>query len=357
MKALPIYLSLLLVLFAGCKRDPIAPAGSMPPPAVVKGVYVLNEGNFGDPAGARLSLYDVDRDTVFRDVFEATNNGMHLGSTGDDIKLFDGRAYILMSGSENIEVISLANHALQQSANYPGATPHDLLIDSLRNKAYVTQLFSSSILVLELSTLGSIGTVQVGPNPQGMVLSGDQLFVCNSGFGSNRTISVVDATVDTVKKTLILGEGPTAAAVAVDGKIWVACTGNAFGTPVTLGKVYVIDPATTTVQDSLVFTENLWGAISIGSDGFAYVVGITGGSFYGGPIHRIEMATKAVTMNFISGTFYAMAMDEVSGDLYLADAKNFASDGEVHIFTKNGILKKTFTVQKGPGAIAFDNQP
>jgi DNA-binding beta-propeller fold protein YncE len=345
MKSLSICFSSLLFLLIGCKRDPTAPADSSPLQAVVNGVYVLNEGDFSDPTGARLSLYDIDRGIVFRDVFESANGGRHLGNLGDDIKLFDGKAYLVMSGSENIDVISLADHVLLQSATYPGASPHDLLIDSLRDKAYVTQLFSSSILVLELSTLGSMGTVQVGPNPQGMILNGDQLLVCNSGFGSNRTISVIDATVDTVKKTLIAGDGPTEAVVAEDGKIWVACSGDAFGSPATFGTVYVIDPSVRTVEDSLVFTENLWGAISIGSDGFAYVVGVTGGSFYGGPIHRIEMATKAVTMNFIPGTFYAMAMDEVSGDLYLADAKNFASDGEVHIFTKNGILNKKLCVR------------
>ena len=357
MKSLSICFSSLLFLLVGCKRDPTAPADSSPLPAVVNGVYVLNEGDFSDAAGARLSLYDIDRDIVLRDVFESANGGRHLGNLGDDVKLYDGKAYLVMSGSENIDVISLANHVLLQSATYPGVSPHDLLIDSLREKAYVTQLFSTSILVLDLPTLGSMGTVQVGPNPQGMVLSGDQLFVCNSGFGSNRTISVIDATLDTVKKTLIVGDGPTGVVVAEDGKIWVVCSGDAFGSPATFGSVYIIDPSAMTVEDSLVFTENLWGAISIGSSGFAYILGVTSGSFYGGPIHRIEMATRTVTMNFIPGTFYAMTINEVSGDLYLADAKIFASDGEVHIFTKDGILKKTFTVQKGPGAMVFYTQP
>jgi DNA-binding beta-propeller fold protein YncE len=282
---------------------------------------------------------------VYRDVYEAANSGAHLGSTGDDIKLYHGRAYMLMSHSENLVVISLENHLFLQSKTFSGSTPHDILIDSVRNRAYVSRLFKSSIYVVELTTLNVIDSVAVGENPQGMIVSNGDLYVCNSGFGEDRTVTVVDLNVDTVRTVIRVGDGPTNAAVAPDGKIWVACTGISYPPPTTPGKVFVINPSSRAVVDSIVFTENLGGAISIGS-AYAFVIGQSG-------LHRINLATKSVTLGFISGSFYALGVDGPSGDIYLTDARTFDVDGELQIYSSNGILKKRHFVQMLPGAIAF----
>ncbi|MBI1806259.1 MAG: hypothetical protein HYR76_04305 [Ignavibacteria bacterium] len=351
MKYVVFVLIVAALLVGGCKNDPIVPLNP-PAPVVAKAIYVLNEGNFGQ-VEARLSVYDVTRDTVYRDVFEGANHGQHLGSTGDDMKLLNGKAYILMSGSENLDVISLTNHTLLQSANLPGNAPHDLLLDSARNRAYVTRLYKSSLYVLNLSTLAVLDSIAVGSNPQGMVMNGNDLLVCNSGYGSDSTVSVIDATTNMLKTTVRVGQGPTSLAVASNGKIWIACTGNAFGTPATNGSIFILKSDTYAVEDSIVFTENLWGSIAMGSDGSAYVIGVSPGSFFGGPMHKINTSTKTVTMSYISGNYYSMGIDGASGDIYLADAKNFSADGIVNIFSKDGTAKKTFAAQKGPGVIAF----
>jgi len=344
---------LLLFILTSCRKDPAGPDQSLPAPPVLKAIYVLNEGNYGDPAGARLSLHDVDGDTTYYDVIEGANNGTHLGSTGDDLKLYNGRAYILMSGSENIVVVSLVDHVIQQSATYPGSTPHDILIDSVRSRIYMTRLYANSILILDLASLSVLDSVTVGANPQGMALSGNSLFVCNSGYGGDRTVTVIAVPADTIRATLTLDDGPTGIAAAPDGKLWVACTGNAFASPPTTGKVFVLNPSTLAVENSITFTENLWGSIVIGDDGYAYIVGVTSGSFYGGPIHRIFLSTRAVRINFVQGTFFALAVDPLSDEIYAADANEFMANGEMNVFSNDGALMQFFTVQRGPGAIAF----
>ena len=67
----------------------------------------------------------------------------------------------------------------------------------------------------------------------------------------------------------------------------------------------------------------------------------------------MNFATKAVTLQHVGGTYYALAVDAPSGDLFLADAKNFSSDGIIRIMSGAGVPKRSFTVQKGPGVIAF----
>lgn len=204
----------------------------------------------------------------------------------------------------------------------------------------------SSIFVVNLTTLSVMDSVSVGSNPQGMLILNGELYVCNSGYGASRTVSVIDLDSDTVKATINVGEGPTFAAVAPDGRIWIACTGISFPPPTTNGSVFVIDPSTRSVVDSILFSENLNGTISMGRNGYAYVVG-------GAGLHRIHLSSKSVTSNFIAGTFYALAVEELSGDIYVTDAKTFNVDGDLNIFSDSGVQKKTRLVQKIPGAIAF----
>lgn len=354
MRAVSFCLVVFGILLSGCKSDPSS-SSPVAPPALVKAVYVLNEGDFSDPTGARLSLYDVDGDTVYTDVIEAANGGQHLGNTGDDMALYNGKAYIIMSGSENLVVVSLNDHGVLQSSSFPGDSPNDILIDSLRNKIYVTRLYKSSLLVLDLATLIIIDSIAVGNNPQGLLLNGNNLFVCNTGYGSSKTVSVIDVRGDTIKTTLTLADGPTQAAISSEGKLWIACTGNAFGSPSTAGKVFIVNPLSLVVEDSIAFAENLWGGnLAMGINGYAYVIAVNPASFYGGPVYRISTATKVVTTNFIAtDTYYAISIDPVSGDLYLADAKNFSSNGVVTIFNKDGQSQRSFAAQKGPAAMAF----
>lgn len=348
MKHYVLPLAMVLIL-GGCKNDPsIPPDGLIVPPAV-KAVYVLNEGDFNDPTGARLTVYDPERDTVYRNVYEAANGGSSLGSLGDDMKFYNGRAYIVMSGSRNLIVMNLATHRKELEVTFPGSAVHDLLIDSVRSRLYVTRLFSRSVYVLNLSSLALIDSISVGDNPQGMAVSGNRVFICNSGYGSDSTVTVVDATTLRVVATITLSPGPSGAAVAADGNVWVACSGSA----TTGGKVFILDPSTLTKLDSVSFSENLWGSITISSDGYAYLLGVTTGSYFGGPVHRIAVASKAVSLNFISGTYYGLGYDDVSREVYVSDVQQFSGDGIVKIYTNAGALRKTFSAQIGPAVFGF----
>lgn len=344
-----------LLVGGACRDNPASPpeTGSILP-VIGNAVYVLNEGNYSDPTGARLSVYDVDRDTVYKDVFELANNGQHLGSTGDDLKLYRGKAYILMSHSENIDVISLQTHQLLRSATFPGSIPREMLIDSVRNKLYVSRTNSGAVYVLDPSTLGIMNSITVGNNPLGMAMSGNHLFVCNSGYGLDRTVSVIDVNADTVTATLQLSDGPSSAAVSPDGRVWVACSGNQFGTPPTNGKIFIIDSTSLALEDSIVFPESIWGTIAMGANGYAYTTAAAG--FYGGPLDRISLTSLGVEHNFIPDTAYAMAVDGETGDVYVANASDFNGDGVIRVYSSSGVLRKEFVAERGPGAIAFKHQ-
>ncbi len=65
------------------------------------------------------------------------------------------------------------------------------------------------------------------------------------------------------------------------------------------------------------------------------------------------MSTHELTLNYIPGTYYAIASEPGTGSLYLADAKSFAGAGEITVMTPMGTVKKRFAAQRGPGKFAF----
>jgi hypothetical protein len=342
-----------LVFLMGCKSDPTGPDAGDVPLAGAGKVFILNEGLYGDAAGARLTVYDLKKDTVYRDVVEAANSGQHLGSLGDDIRLYGEKAYIAMSGSDNIVALSLTDFTIVQSIVVPGATPHDLLVDPIHGKLFVTMLYKAKVLVLDLATLTVRDSIIVGQNPTAMYVSGDHLFICNSGYGNDKTLTVAKASTNMIEKTITLSDGPAGIDPSPDGTLWVTCSGNAFGSPPTYGKVYAINPQTLSVVDSISFAQNLWGPIQISNDGYAYVLG-DAGAFTGGNVHRVNLATKSVTLNFINKGYYSLTLDRTNDELYLGDAKNFSADGTIEVYSSSGSLTKSFQVQKGPGAIVVN---
>jgi DNA-binding beta-propeller fold protein YncE len=208
-------------------------------------------------------------------------------------------------------------------------------------------------LALDLTTLAVLDSIAVGANPQEMVLAGDDLYVCNSGYGADNTVSVLSLTPLQTRATVRVGFGPTGIVRADDGTLWVACTGNAYSVPPAPGSIFAINPSTRSVKDSLVLTGQLWGSIAAGDDGLAYILGVTAGSYYGGPVHRLNLGSKALTQDVIPGTFYGIGIDRASGEVYLADAKNFTSQGEVRSYTPALTLKRTVTVERGPAVFGF----
>lgn len=354
MKKMMLPLALVPLLFlTSCTKDPSGPDDGGTAPSAARGVYILHEGNFGDAAGARLALYDLVRDSVSLDVVEGANSGQHLGSTGDDMFLFRDRLYILMSGSENLVVVSTADHRILQTAYFPGRVPHAMVLDSVRGRLYITELYRNSVIAVDLVSLAVVDSAAVGANPQELLLAGTDLYVCNSGYGADRTVSVLTLAPFAVAKTLTVGSGPTGITRTPDGALMVACTGNAFAVPPVPGGLYRIDPAARAVTDSVVLTTPLWGTLTAGTNGDVLFLGTTTGSYYGGPVHRYHLASRTVTQSVIAGTFYALAVDGVSGDVYVADAKGFVSAGEVAVYSSAFNAKKSLTVQRGPAVIAF----
>jgi hypothetical protein len=339
-------LALLLAPIAGCITDPTAVSPEIPVPSA-KGVYIVNEGNFGR-GNASLSYYDLESFRVYNDVFRAVN-GKDLGDVAAGMTLRGNEGYVIVNNSQKIEVIDLRSNlnvaTIQTGA---GSSPRRMAFagDSL---ALVTDLYGNAVLKVNLASRAVTGAIPVGANPEGIAVAAGKAYVANSGFGFGNSLTVIGLATMSVLRTVTVADNPNGVQVTPGGMVYVVCAGSYgdFGDPAddTPAKIMVIDPAADTVTDSLFIGGHAMD-IAIGLDGIGYVAS-------GIEVLRVDTRANTVTGTFKPGTFYSVGVEAASGDVYLTDPKTYVQPGTVYVYAPNGQLRNQFDTGLIPGSFAF----
>jgi len=347
-KLCPIFLFSLLLI--GCKKDsPVAPIQELP--TSTKGVYILNEGGF-TKSNSSLSFYVPDSNKVYSDVFFAANNRL-LGDVGNDIVIYGGKGYIVVNNSNKIEIISLDNNKSLGTMAVAGNSPCKLAIVS-DSKGYLTNLYKGTVTSFNPTTYSVIkNDIKVGSNPQGIAVANGKVYVCNSGYGSDSTVSVIDPGVDSVVATIKVEKQPTDIAVDSDGELIVTCYGYIdFSDPTkdTPGNITVINPKTNSITVTIPFPLATYGhpsELAISNKGY----GLT---FVKNGVVKFDTKTNSIiSSDFIPKVAYSIAIDDLSDKIYIGDAKDFVQNGSVLVYDKNGIKTDSVTAGIIPGTIVF----
>ncbi|MFA6541459.1 MAG: DUF5074 domain-containing protein, partial [Bacteroidota bacterium] len=218
-----VTLALTSAFIAGCKKNDIPVDSSNPVPALTKGVYVLNEGNYGR-SNASLTFYSPDSNVAFQDVFGSVNK-RPLGDTGNDIVLYGTKGFIVVNHSHKIEVFSTEDNTSLGTIQLPNKSPRYIAVVNAA-KAYVTNWGDNSVSIFNPTTLAvEKDSIAVGSAPEGITVVNGKVYVCNSGKGSDSTVTVIDAVTDAVVKQIFVGKGPETIGVDADGDIFVQCSG------------------------------------------------------------------------------------------------------------------------------------
>jgi YVTN family beta-propeller protein len=271
-----------------------------------------------------------------------------LGDTGNDIVIYGGKLYIVMNISSYIEVAdALTANEITKIEMKNGSTPRQpRYAVGYKNKLLVSS-YDGTVAVIDTTTLTVDKFITVGSNPEQLVVSGDKLFVANSG-GLNypdvdSTVSVVDLNSFTEKKKIVVGLDPVKMAADATGNVFVVASG-VFGEAGP--KLVQIDATAESVKKSI--------------DSNVYILKVSGNKLYatggyGTPEKLVVFNTNDLSIadgHFIKdGTSitstYGLNIDDETGDVYITDAKDYTSPGEVFCFDKNGTKKFSFSTTPG----------
>jgi len=341
-----LVVALMALVACGCVQDPASVQPVVPTPSA-KGVYILNEGYFGQGNSA-LSYYDLQSFAVYPDAFKAVN-GRSLGDVGNQVVLRGGRGYVVVNNSNRIEIFDAQTIVgLGTIALGSGTSPRQLAFvsDSI---GLVTNLYDNSVFVLNLYRGSIEKRIPVGDNPEGIAIAGGKAVVANSGFGSGNTVTVIALDVLQAVRTLRVGENPQGVVALPDGEVCVVCGGSYgdFANPAddTPARLYFVDPLREWVTDSLLIGGHA-STIALGPGGIAYVPATDA-------VRTVDVTRRRTIGDFVAGSYYGVAVEELTGDVYLTDVQNYAGPGKVVVFSPAGEVRTTIQVGLIPGSMAF----
>lgn len=316
------------------------------------GILVSHEGNFG-MGNASISFVSYDFATVENNIFNNVN-GNALGDTAQSIAFYDNLAYVVLNGSNKIEIVN--RYTFESVTTIDSGLSNPRHIAFANGKGYVTNWGDGSsatddyLAIIDLSTNTlSAQTISVEEGPEEIVANDDMVYVAHQGgWSQNDIVSVIDTGSDTVTTTINVGDVPNTLQFDDLGDLWVLCGGNPSWTgnetAGKLSKINTSDNSVTSIDFGATEHPNF---LSI-SDGMMYYY--LGGSVY-------KMATSDSTLpstSEITGlNLYNMTVKD--NMLYGVDAGDFVSNGT---FSSYGLSSNTMTnttnVSIIPGGIYFN---
>ena len=225
--------------------------------------------------------------------------------------------------------------------------PRDIVF--YKNNAYITS-YDGTVGVMDTTALTISNYVTVGRSPEQLAVANGKLYVANSGGldypDYDKTVSVIDLVSFAVTKTLTVTVNPQYVVADSYGNVYVLSGGDYNTIKPSLA---IIDAGTDAVKSQADFDA---GYMSIQGDNIYFITAE-------GKIEIYNAKSQAVTnAAFVSDgtaitTPYSVTADGTTGEVFVTDAKDFSSNGEVFAFDKTGKKEYSFTVGISPGKIAL----
>lgn len=213
-------------LFTSCKEEDITENKKR---STDYNVWIINEGQW-QYNNASLTAFNSLSQEIAGDFFSEIN-GRGLGDVANDIIVYGGKAYIVVNLSSTLEIVRTSDgKSLQQLSFFDGETARQPRRICAGNGKVFVCCYDGSVHRIDTTSLQVEAMGKAGSNPDGICLSGNKLYVSNSG-GMNHpvydsTLSVMDAQSLKVIKNIKVRCNPSRALSDAYGHIWVMSSGN-----------------------------------------------------------------------------------------------------------------------------------
>jgi len=340
-----IIISIIFAFIVSCNRedipDTIANSGK-------HGVYILNEGNFSW-SNASLSFFDTDSNKIYNHIFENANNSP-LGDVAQSMVIRDSLAFVVLNNSGKIYVINRNDNLFYGKITGLNSPQYMQFVND--EKAYVSDLYQTSITIINPKQLNITGTIPISHTSEKMLMIEDKLFVLSWSF--DRKLLVIDTSTDLLIDSLETGLQPNSMVVDKNNKLWILCDGGFAGIQggQEYAKLQQINPASMVIEKEFVFSQisDSPRELIINSDGdrLFYI----NGGIYSMSVSNAELPSIAL-IAAKSHNFYSLGINPETSIIYAGDAVNYIQQGILFRYTETGSMIDSFNVGVIPGFIQF----
>lgn len=348
----PVYLLTFVIIssiFTACKKDP-PPVhdnntnNNTPLPPVLSGVFILNEGNY-TWGNASVSFYNISTGEFEEDLFNKVNN-RPLGDVAHSMTVFKGKGYVVVNNSGKIEIVDPADFKSIGVINNLTSPRYFLGINN--QKAYVTDLFSNAISVIDLNTNTKINVIPCPGWTEELLLIDGKVFVTNI---QKNYVYVVNTINDAIEDSINVGLGSNSMVTDKNGKLWVLSGGDS--NQQIPGSLHRINPGNNEVELSLTFpADHFPGELCISSTKETLY-------FLNKGVYKMPVTDSSLPLSaFIPENnylFWSLSIDPSRGTIYVADAVDYVQKGWIFRYNPEDAAKiDSFRAGITPGYFLFN---
>ncbi|WP_343328808.1 YncE family protein [Polaribacter staleyi] len=337
------------------------------PSSKIEGFYLLNEGNMSMNKAA-LDYMDFETGIYEKEVFRTANPEEvgGLGDVGNDMGIYGSKLYIVVNASNKVEVLDVKTRKKIKQINVDNCR----YIKFYKGKAYLSTYLgvigdpnaaNGKIMEIDTTSLSVTRSVNVGRQPEELVVYNDKIYVANSGGYSppdyESTVSVVDIASFEETKRIEVGINLHRMQIDSEGDLYVSSRGDYYETP---SKLFVVDTNIDEVKKSFdIAVGNMTifkDIIYIYSTEFSYITGENTISY-----NRLDAKTETILEDtFISDEGqdlikipYGIKINPETKDVLITDAKDYVTPGQLYCFSSEGDLKWSLETGDIPNKIVF----
>jgi DNA-binding beta-propeller fold protein YncE len=264
------------------------------------------------------------------------------------MQVYGSKVYVAVSTSSLIDVINAETATsikqIPLFANGIASQPRQIACHN--GKVYVC-CFDGSVVKIDTVSLQIEATATAGRNPDGICIANNKLYVSNSGGldfpNYDSTVSVFDLNTFSETKKITVKINPATIKADKYGNIYVVSKGNYEDISPCLQQIN-----TATDQVEHLFEIEVAGFDIYNNSMYFYTYDYsTRKALY----QIFDLSSKTITnTNFITEnslpkTPYGIDVNPYNGDIYITDALDYTSVGDVYCFSKEG--KKKFQFEAG----------
>ncbi len=234
-------------------------------------------------------------------------------------------------------------------------------VEFYKNYALVSS-YNGTVSVIDTALLTITKTINVGRSPEQMTVVNGKLFVANSGGLDypefDKTVSVVDLNTLTETKKIAVIVNPISVTSDRYNNVYVLSAGNYGGDathPAVAAGITIINGTTDEVRSKSNVNLGYNVPIMAYGDFVHYPTADNKIAMYNARTQTLDRA-NFITDGTVITSPYALAFDASVGALFIADAKDYSSDGTLYSFNVGGQKQSSITTGINPGSIAFVNK-
>lgn len=368
-----ILLFVFVAILTGCRGDIYVQQSTStevetPRITGVDGFYLINEGNMGSNK-ATLDYFDEKTGVYHKNIYAERNPSKvkELGDVGNDIEIYGTKLYAVINCSHKVEVMNASDATSITKIDIPNCR----YVLGYGGYVYVSSYVSpvqddptaplGAIFKVDTTSLKVVDRVDVGYQPEEMVVSNGKIYIANSGGyrapDYDRTVSVVDLKSFEVIRDIDVDINLHRVKRDGNGMVYVSSRGDNASIPSCL---YVIDSTidrviaeiNTPISDMWIHGDSAYIYSSARND----ITHTTTVSYSILNLNTLRVVDDKIIKDGTEVNIkmpHGIAVHPITREIYITDARNYVSSGRIHCYSPEGVLKWTQSTGEIPSQFAF----